>query len=145
MGSEMCIRDSYIPDSYIADVATRLDVYQRLSRDLSPNELEDMSRELIDRFGEIPNELLNLIYVVTIRILAIQSNVRSISQQGSNTIVQMNNPIEGARILLQRQLNGLALVGNAQIRLKISKNWQTELTQVMEKLSSFKHFTDTLK
>ena len=135
----------YIPDSYIADVATRLDVYQRLSRDLSPNELEDMSRELIDRFGEIPNELLNLIYVVTIRILAIQSNVRSISQQGSNTIVQMNNPIEGARILLQRQLNGLALVGNAQIRLKISKNWQTELTQVMEKLSSFKHFTDSLK
>ena len=98
-----------------------------------------------DEEFEIPNELLNLIYVVTIRILAIQSNVRSISQQGSNTIVQMNNPIEGARILLQRQLNGLALVGNAQIRLKISKNWQTELTQVMEKLSSFKHFTDSLK
>ena len=111
---------------------------------MSVDELDDMSRELIDRFGEIPEELLNLIYVVTIKILALQSDVRSISQRGSDTIVQMNNPIEGARILLQRQLNGLALVGNAQIRLKISKNWQTELTRVMEKLSSFKNFADSL-
>ena len=134
----------YIPDNYISDVATRLDIYQRLSKDLSVDELDDMSRELIDRFGEIPEELLNLIYVVTIKILALQSDVRSISQRGSDTIVQMNNPIEGAKVLMQRELKGLALVGNAQIRVRISRNWQTELTCVMEKLSSFKNFADSL-
>ena len=101
-------------------------------------------QEIKDRFGEIPEELLNLIYVVTIKILALQSDVRSISQRGSDTIVQMNNPIEGAKVLMQRKLKGLALVGNAQIRVKISKNWQTELTRVMEKLSSFKNFADSL-
>ena len=134
----------YIPSSYIGDIATRLDVYQRLSKDLSAKELGELSREITDRFGEIPKELLNLIYVVTIKIFATHAGVRSISQQGNNTVVQMTNPIEGAKVPLQKELAELARVGNAQIRIKISKNWQAELATVMEKLSCFKQFADSL-
>ena len=103
-----------------------------------------MANELNDRFGNIPEELINLIYIVNIKILAENAGVISISQQNKNTVIHMRSPIEGAKIVLQRELEGLAEVGNLQIRIKNTKMWKYQLVEVIEKLSYFKKFIDTL-
>ncbi|MGH2574307.1 MAG: transcription-repair coupling factor, partial [Ignavibacteria bacterium] len=74
VGDEMVIIESdvsaFIPEFYIEDENTRLDVYQRLSRITSFNDLESVKLELLDRFGKFPQEVDSLIKQVELKILS---------------------------------------------------------------------------
>jgi transcription-repair coupling factor (superfamily II helicase) len=45
-----------IPEDYILDVHTRLQFYKKISHTHSPEELDDLKIELIDRFGPLPHQ-----------------------------------------------------------------------------------------
>lgn len=58
--------DAYIPSTYIKSEAIKLDTYKRIAEIGSEEEFLDMQEELIDRFGELPacvNNLLNIAYI----------------------------------------------------------------------------------
>ena len=61
---------AHIPESYVSHLPTRLGVYQRLSRVRVRNELDDTRDELRDRFGPLPEEVENLLYLVDLKLLA---------------------------------------------------------------------------
>jgi transcription-repair coupling factor (superfamily II helicase) len=61
---------AFIPEDYIPDITLRLSIYKRLSSVKSLNELSELKEEIIDRFGNLPEEANNLIYVVSIKIMA---------------------------------------------------------------------------
>ncbi len=48
---------AYLPESYVPDVHTRLVLYKRFSQCQTPEDLADLRTELIDRFGDAPDEL----------------------------------------------------------------------------------------
>ncbi|MDC3067979.1 transcription-repair coupling factor [Paracoccaceae bacterium] len=56
-----------IPESYINDSALRLSFYRRLSSSNASIEIEALLSELIDRFGELPGDIKNLVNVIKIR------------------------------------------------------------------------------
>ncbi|MCR4377948.1 MAG: transcription-repair coupling factor, partial [Rhodospirillales bacterium] len=56
-----------IPESYVADLNLRMDLYRRLARLESDGESEAFAAELIDRFGSLPNEVENLLATVSIK------------------------------------------------------------------------------
>ena len=56
-----------IPENYLPSVAERLNFYNRIAASKDENELRIISRELIDRFGPIPKEVLDLFDTVRIR------------------------------------------------------------------------------
>jgi len=58
----------FIPRSYIEESDVRLDIYRRLSSIKGKHELNEMVREIEDRFGPLPKEVLNLISVIKIKI-----------------------------------------------------------------------------
>jgi len=58
----------FIPHSYIEESDVRLDIYRRLSTIKDGLELKEMVREIKDRFGPLPKEVLNLISVIRIKI-----------------------------------------------------------------------------
>jgi len=58
----------FIPHSYIEESDVRLDIYRRLSTIKDGLELKEMVREIKDRFGPPPKEVLNLISVIKIKI-----------------------------------------------------------------------------
>ncbi len=58
----------FIPHSYIEESDVRLDIYRRLSTIKEGFELKEMVREIEDRFGPLPKEVLNLISVIKIKI-----------------------------------------------------------------------------
>ncbi len=58
----------FIPHSYIEESDVRLDIYRRLSTIKDGLELKEMVREIKDRFGPLPKEVLNLISVIKIKI-----------------------------------------------------------------------------
>ena len=56
-----------IPNEYISDAVIKIEMYQKLSNATNDNEIQNVIEELIDRFGDIPEETLNLIEIVRIR------------------------------------------------------------------------------
>src|SRR5690625_2678275 len=53
--------DAYIPGTYITHEQSKIDIYKRLRSADSIEAVEDIEDELIDRFGEYPEEVDNLI------------------------------------------------------------------------------------
>ena len=62
--------DAFIPDSYIKNEALKLDIYRRIAAIENKEEQEDMLEELIDRFGEPPTAVMNLLEITLLRGLA---------------------------------------------------------------------------
>jgi transcription-repair coupling factor (superfamily II helicase) len=58
-----------IPESYVEDLSTRLSLYRRLAGLSEDAEREAFAAELIDRFGPIPEETLQLLEVTAVKIL----------------------------------------------------------------------------
>ena len=62
--------DAYIPETYIRNENQKLDIYKRIAGIESVKERDDMKDELLDRFGEIPKSVDNLLRIALIRVAA---------------------------------------------------------------------------
>lgn len=74
--------DAFIPESFIPDERQRLDVYRRLAGCRDVAGVEDVKRELEDRYGELPAPVHNLLAGVRLRELAILAGIGAIVQEG---------------------------------------------------------------
>ena len=73
-----CDIDAYIPSSYIKNEYQKLDVYKRISAIESEDEYMDMQDELIDRFGDLPRAVENLLKIASLKALAHQAYVTEV-------------------------------------------------------------------
>ncbi len=62
--------DAFIPPSYIVNEMQKLDIYKRIAGIENGRERDDMRDELLDRFGEIPKSVDNLLRIALIRVAA---------------------------------------------------------------------------
>jgi transcription-repair coupling factor (superfamily II helicase) len=69
---------TYIPDSFIPDEGQKLDLYRRLSKASGLDELANLTSELRDRFGRLPDEVSRLIAASQIGILGTQLGVERV-------------------------------------------------------------------
>ena len=67
-----------IPEEYIVDLGSRLDMYQNLTRAKEATELESIEQELRDRYGPLPWQCRNLIYILSLKIVASKTGVEGI-------------------------------------------------------------------
>jgi transcription-repair coupling factor (superfamily II helicase) len=61
-------QDVFIPQSYISSAEKRLFYYKKISLIQHKDDCLEIIEELLDKFGPIPKELLNLIYIAEIKI-----------------------------------------------------------------------------
>lgn len=62
--------DAYIPGSYIVNEQQKLDIYKRIAGVETESESEEMKGELLDRFGEVPRSVDNLLRIALLRTQA---------------------------------------------------------------------------
>ena len=62
--------DAFIPGTYIVNEIQKLDIYKRIAGIENVKERDDMRDELLDRFGEIPKSVDNLLRIALIRVAA---------------------------------------------------------------------------
>ena len=74
--------DAFIPASYIPNEYQKLDVYKRIAAIENREEMEDMTEELIDRFGDIPKKVEKLLEVAALKAQAHQLYVTAVEQKG---------------------------------------------------------------
>ncbi len=72
--------DAYIPDDYIRDPESRIEVYKLISGICSEEDESDVTDELIDRFGEPPRAVQNLLGIARIRYKAVGLGITKISE-----------------------------------------------------------------
>ena len=73
-----CDIDAFIPDGYIKNEYLKLDVYKRISAIETDDEYMDMQDELIDRFGDIPKSVANLLRVAELKAMAHRAYVTEV-------------------------------------------------------------------
>ncbi|MGC8897158.1 MAG: transcription-repair coupling factor [Bacteroidota bacterium] len=62
--------EALIPEFYVDDMAERLDIYRRLYAAADEAAVDEISNELLDRFGRFPEEVDHLFEIVKLRLLA---------------------------------------------------------------------------
>jgi len=62
-------QDAFIPDEYIEQPELKVDIYRRLANATQIAEVERIREELKDRFGRLPQQVVNLLNLVEIKIL----------------------------------------------------------------------------
>jgi len=77
--------DAYIPMTYIPNEYQKLDIYKRIASLETEEEIDEMLEELIDRFGDLPKPVENLLYIARIKSMAHQVYLTEV-QQKADTI-----------------------------------------------------------
>lgn len=85
--------EMYFPDNYVPGSSERMLLYRELDNINDDNDLEAYRQRLIDRFGEIPHEGLELMQVVPLRRLGKRLGCEKISlKQGKMNMQFVANP-----------------------------------------------------
>lgn len=75
---------SYIPDEYIQDANQKIEIYQNIALCQNEQDIQNVIDEIIDRFGNMPPELENLIAIARIKYLAKQKKISKIASKKEN-------------------------------------------------------------
>ncbi|WP_294427776.1 transcription-repair coupling factor [uncultured Treponema sp.] len=71
----------FIPDSYIPNLQTKMEIYKKIAGVVSKDELESMYLELEDRFGPIPDEVYSLLSLAEVRVIAKKLYISSLKER----------------------------------------------------------------
>lgn len=85
--------DVKIPDTYIQNVAERLNFYKKLSQSKNDTELITTSKEMIDRFGMLPQSVLALMDTIRVRDLSEKLGFEKVILK--NKVVKIHFPPDG--------------------------------------------------
>ncbi len=73
--------EAHIPESYIESLSRRLEIYRRIADIRTEDDAADVTDELIDRFGDVPEAVSGLINIALLRSRAEKSGIYEIKQQ----------------------------------------------------------------
>lgn len=72
--------DIRIPEAYIADSSQRLRMYKRISSAASGEELDALRQEMVDRFGQYPEQVENLFRYALLRLETLALQIQSVEK-----------------------------------------------------------------
>jgi len=129
-----------IPEEYISDLGSRLDMYQNLTRGKSCSELKTIEQELRDRYGPLPWQCRNLIYILSLKIIAATTGVEGVYKNNDNLILQFPYEVGSSKIALQRIIGTEWEIGHQQVRstvVKLGNDWEKTLISTLEQIGEF--------
>ncbi len=118
------IVDAYIPDSYIEDEQQKIDMYKRFQTLSSNEDVTDLQDELMDRFGNYPDEVEFLILVSKLKMLAKKERIELVSETKKEIELlvtkERSQDIDGTKLFeLANEYGRSVRLGTANNQLKI--------------------------
>ena len=80
-----------IPESYVSDLQLRLGLYRRLSGLEKRADIDSFAAELVDRFGELPEEVRHLLDVLEIKGLCRTASIAKIDAGPKGALITLHN------------------------------------------------------
>jgi transcription-repair coupling factor (superfamily II helicase) len=81
-----------LPEKYIAHAGIRMDFYRRIAAVATEDEADELTEELIDRFGDPPDETMTLIRVALVRAAASRNGFNELAQKGGRLLARTDKP-----------------------------------------------------
>ncbi len=91
--------DGYIPDEYVKDENQKIEVYKKIASCESIAEIEEVRKEVQDRFGPLPAIVADLLKISEIKALGNRYKIPSIIEMGQNVVIEFN---ENSQIVVDR-------------------------------------------
>ena len=115
-----------IPEAYVADLSVRLGLYRRLSGLVDGAEIESFAAELIDRFGPLPEEVENLLQIVTIKRRCVEAGVDKVDAGPKGAVISFHQDKfahpEGLIAFIQKRADTVKV--RPDHKLVFQKKWE---------------------
>ena len=80
-----------VDKEYVSRGEERMDLYRRMAAIRSQEDADDLLDEIIDRYGDPPKGVLNLIDIALLRAKARQAGIQDIRQKGGEVLFALSN------------------------------------------------------
>ncbi len=125
---------SYIPDEFIQDQNQKIEIYQDIALCRTEEDISNVIDEIIDRFGNMPNEIENLLEISRIKRLAKEKYLVKIqSKRDAVVFTYDNNKFDNSSLsdLIEKYGNRIKFSSGIKpmITLKIEKKGERGLLQ----------------
>ncbi|MGP4073775.1 transcription-repair coupling factor [Piscibacillus sp. B03] len=123
--------DAYIPAEYITDEAQKIEMYKQVQAAEELQDIYDTKDELLDRFGEYPQEVEDLLQVSRIRILAKKERIQNIDERKNKLELLMDaeesQKVDGAQLFtLANDYGRMVQLGTEGKQLKVMFQFQRQ-------------------
>jgi len=126
---------AHIPQPYIPDLNQRLALYQRMSETADAQEVESIDRELVDRFGEPPPPVRNLLFVILLRALAARAGVEAILTEEGRAVLRLKDGSLVPKEALESHVPKGVSLGRTLVRVELGEGWRNRLQETLEALA----------
>lgn len=113
--------DAFIPSTYIKNELQKLTIYKRIAGIETYEEYEDMEDELLDRFGDIPKPVINLLNIALMKAFGHKVYISELSGNKSKIELILYNKapfkVDQIPTLVSKYLNILKFVPGATPKL----------------------------
>jgi transcription-repair coupling factor (superfamily II helicase) len=133
---------AYVPEDYLPEEKLRFRLYRRLAGISTLSGIDDMARELEDRFGDLPEPVANLLYQLRLKWLGMEAGVKSIITETGQIIIRADTLEFVDRPGLERRLSAAAKVTPRQVTLPLHPSpevWQAELEKTLRLITRMVH------
>ncbi|MBA8666391.1 transcription-repair coupling factor [Holosporaceae bacterium 'Namur'] len=121
-----------IPESYISDDSLRLSIYRKIAQISEIKDLESFAAELIDRFGNLPEEAEQLFAIIKLKQLAKQLNIEKIDLGDKALVINFKNGKPGNKAnpleFIRKHSDHAKL--RADGKLLIMREWKTQNAKI---------------
>ena len=124
---------SYIPDEFISENSQKIEIYQNIALCKNEEDIQNVIDDVIDRYGGLPDEIMNLLEITRIKNLCKKAGIYKISQKREKLLfyaVSEKISTENINKILERYKNRV-LVSQSYITLNIKDNIIEEIKQFL--------------
>ena len=108
-------------------------------------DVDDLADELCDRYGDLPEEAENLLFMLKVKLLATKAGVVSIAAQSGEVILAGDEQTWSGLLGVQRPFGDGIRVGNTRVRLDLKKlgtSWRPILQKMLAQVSDSQERSD---
>lgn len=120
---------SFIPEKYIEDSSQKIEIYQDIANCRSEDDIQNVIDEIIDRYGDMPTEVQNLIEIARIKNLCREKGIIKIQERQMGVVFTFNR-FDTSKVddLLKKYKNNIqfSATGKPYITLKINNSDKTK-------------------
>ena len=121
-----------IPENYVQDLSVRMSLYRRLSELETEDDIETFAAELIDRFGDMPEEVKNLLDIVKIKQLCKRAGVNHLDAGPKGAVIGFykDTPPNREGLMKWFMEKGSTVKYRPDHKIALSRNWENAKERV---------------